>query len=47
MEVALRIHESDADERHAQVACFLAVIAREDAKPAGINGQRLMQRELG
>src|SRR5262245_47292570 len=39
MEVALRIHESNADERHAEVACFLTVIPREHAKPASINGQ--------
>jgi hypothetical protein len=39
MEVALRIHESDADERHAEVACFLTVVPREHAKPASINGQ--------
>ena len=46
MEVALRIHEADADERHAEVARFLAVIARQHAEAAGIDRQRLMQREL-
>ena len=46
-EVALRIHEADADERHAEVARFLAVIAGEHAEAAGIDRQRLVQRELG
>ena len=46
MEIALRIHEADADERHAEVARFLAVIARQHAEAAGIDRQRLMQREL-
>ncbi len=47
MEVALRVHEPDADERHSKVARFLAVIAREHAKAAGVDRQRLMQCELG
>ena len=47
VEVALRIHEADADERHAEVARFLAVIAGQDAETAGVDRQRLMQRELG
>ena len=47
MEVALRIHEPDADERHAEVARFLAVIAGEHAEAAGVDRQRLVQRELG
>ena len=46
MEIALRIHEADADERHAEVARFLAVIARQHAEAAGVDRQRLMQREL-
>src|SRR6266550_6228253 len=46
MEVALRVHEADADERHAQVAGFLAVVAGQDAEAARIKRQRLMQREL-
>ena len=45
-EVALRIHEADADERHAEVAGFLAVIAGEHAEAAGVDRQRLVQREL-
>ena len=47
VEVALRIHEADADERHAEVAGFLAVIAGEHAEAAGVDRQRLVQRELG
>ena len=47
VEVALRIHEPDADQRHAEVRRFLAVIAGQHAKTAGVDRQRLMQRELG
>ena len=46
VEVALRIHEADADERHAEVARLLAVIAGEHAEAAGVDRQRLVQREL-
>ena len=47
VEVALRIHEADADERHAEVAGFLAVVAGQHAEAAGVDRQRLVQRELG
>ena len=47
MEVALRIHEADADERDAEIARFLAVVAGEHAEAAGVDRQRLMQREFG
>ena len=47
VKIALRIHEADADERHAKVAGFLAVIAGEHAEAAGVDRQRLVQRELG
>ena len=47
VEVALRIHEADADQRHAEVARFLAVIAGQHAEAAGVDRQRLVQRELG
>ena len=47
MEVPLRVHEPDADERHAEVARFLAVIAGEHAETAGVDRERLVQRELG
>ncbi len=46
MEVALRVHETDADERHAQVAGFLAVVAGQHAQAAGVDRQRLMQGEF-
>ena len=45
-EVALRIHEADADERQAEVRGFLAVIAGEHAEAARVDRQRLVQREL-
>ena len=47
VQVALRIHETDADQRHAEVAGFLAVIARKDAEPSGVDRQRLVKREFG
>ncbi len=47
VEVALRVHEADADERHAEVARLLAVVAGEHAQPAGVDRQRLVQGELG
>ena len=46
-EIALRIHESDADERHTEVAGFLAVIAGQDPEAAGVDRQRLMKCEFG
>ena len=47
VEVALRIHEADADERNPEVARFLAVIAGEHTEAAGVNRQRLVEREFG
>src|SRR5262249_10958823 len=47
VKIALWVHEPDADERDAEVACLLAVISGEHAEAAGIDGQRLMDRELG
>ena len=47
VEIALRVHEADADQRHAEVARFLAVVAGEHAEAAGVDRQRLVQRELG
>ncbi len=38
-EVALRIHEAHPDKRDAQVACFLAVVACQHTKSAGVNRQ--------
>src|SRR5206468_11079970 len=45
-EVPLRVHEADADERQAEVARFLAVIAGEHAEAARVDRQRLVKREL-
>src|SRR5215813_5143148 len=47
VEVALRVHEADADERHAQISSFLAVIAGEHAQAARIDWHRLVKGELG
>ena len=47
MEVALRVHEPDADERHAKIAGFFAVIAGQHAKTARVDRQRLVQGEFG
>ena len=46
-EVALGIEEADADEGQAQVAGLFAVVASEDAQATGVDGQRLVQAELG
>ena len=46
VEIALRVHEADAHERHAEVARLLAVVAGEYAQAPGINRQRLVEREL-
>ncbi len=47
VKITLRIHEPDADQRHAEVARFLAVIAGQHTKAAGVNRQRLVQGEFG
>ena len=46
MRVAARIHQPDADERHAEVARFLAVIAGDDAEAGAVERQRLVEGEL-
>src|SRR5262245_887366 len=46
MEVALRVHEPDANQRHAKVARLLAMVTCQNTEAACVNGQRLMQREL-
>jgi hypothetical protein len=43
----LWVHEADADQRHAEIRGLLAVIAGEDAQPAGIERERLVQGEFG
>jgi hypothetical protein len=47
VDVALVVEEPHADHRHAQVAHALQVVAREDAEPPGVDGQRLVEAELG
>ncbi len=47
MEIALRVHEADADEGNPEVARFLAVIAGQYAQPASVDRQRLVECELG
>ncbi len=46
-EVARAIEQSDADDRDAEVAGRLQVIAGEDAEPAGVLRQHLGDAELG
>ena len=46
-EVSLAVEEADADERDVEIGCALDVIAGEDAEAAGVDGQRLVQAELG
>ena len=46
-EVAVAVEEADADDRHAEVAGRLEVVAGEDAEAARVLGQRLAEAELG
>ena len=46
-EVALAIEQADADEGNIEVGGALDVVAGEDAEAAGVDGQRLVQPELG
>ncbi len=46
-EVALPVEQADADERQPEVGRRLQVIGREDAEAAGVDRQRLVNRELG
>jgi hypothetical protein len=46
-EVAAPVHQADADERDPQVAGGLAVIARKDPQPAGVDPEALVPAELG
>ena len=45
-EITLLIQQSDGDERQAEIARRLQVIAREDSEAAGVNRKALMQAEL-
>ena len=47
VQVALGIHETHANQRHAEVGGLLAVIAGKDAEPSGVDRQRLVEREFG
>jgi hypothetical protein len=38
MEIALRIHESNPNERDPQIARLFTVIAGEDTQTTGVNG---------
>ena len=46
-EVAVAVEEADADERHAEVARRLQVVAGEHAEAAGVLRERLGDAELG
>ena len=46
VEVTLRVHEPDADERQPEVAGFLAEVACEHAQTPGVDRERLVDREL-
>ena len=45
-EIALRIHEADADEGKAEIAGLLAVIAGQDSESTAINGDGIVKAEL-
>ena len=47
LDVALAVEEADADERDAEVGGALQVIPGERAEAARVDGDRLVQRELG
>ena len=46
-EVAVAVEEADADDRDAEVAGGLEVVAGQDAEPARVLRQRLAEAELG
>ena len=46
-EIPLVVQQADAHQGDAQVARTLEVVARQDAQPAGIDGQALVEPELG
>ncbi len=45
-EVAFLVQQADADDRHAEVAGRLEVVAGQNAQAAGVEGERLAQAEL-
>ncbi len=46
-EIALVVHQPDGHERQSEIARGLAIVARQDAEPAGIDGQAFVQAEFG
>src|SRR5450631_1969352 len=44
--VTLAIEQSDANDRHAQIAGSLQLVAGDVAEPTGVDGQRFAQHEL-
>ena len=46
-EVALAVHEPDADQRQGHVRGGLHVVAGEDAEAAGVDAERLVEAVLG
>ena len=46
-EVRLAVEEPDRDQRQPQVGRALEVVAREHAEAAAVDGQRLVDAELG
>ena len=46
-EIAVAVEEADADDRNAEVARRLEVVAGQDPQPARVLGQRLAEAELG
>jgi hypothetical protein len=46
-DVALRVHEAHAHQRHAEVRGGLAVVAGQDAQAAGVDLQGVVHAELG
>src|SRR5205085_200846 len=46
-EIAFPVHQADADERHAEVARTLQVIAGQNAETAGIDWDAFVDAEFG
>ena len=47
VQVSLRVHEPDRDERDVEVGALLEVVAREEPEAAGVERQRVVQAVLG
>jgi hypothetical protein len=46
LEISLRVHEADTDERNAQVTGLFAMVSGQDAKSSAVNRDGNMQPEL-